>query len=82
MRNWLKNLLGRREPASSTAPESDVADDPAVSRARPSGGRPGDERGDNASSTGPGHNDPVVGRISGDDLGYVGETGAERRSND
>ncbi len=82
MRTWLKNLLGRREPASSSAPEADTADDPAVSRARPTGGRPGDEQGDNPSSTGPGHNDTFVGRVEGDDLGYAGETGAERRSDD
>ncbi|EIE97910.1 hypothetical protein [Saccharomonospora glauca] len=80
MRAWLRNLLGRREPASSSAPEADVADDPATARTRATGGRPGDERGANASSTGPGHNDTFVGRIEGDDLGYAGETGAERRS--
>ncbi|WP_019815184.1 hypothetical protein [Saccharomonospora saliphila] len=82
MWKWLQNLRGRVEPASSSAPEADAADDPAVSRARPTGGRAGDERGDNQSSTGPGENDTVVGRISGDDLGYTGETGAERRGQD
>ncbi|WP_019811381.1 hypothetical protein [Saccharomonospora halophila] len=78
MWKWLRVLRGRTEPASSSAPEADAADDPAVSRARPTGGRP-DERGDNQSSTGPGRNDTFVGRAAGDDLGYAGETGAERR---
>lgn len=79
MRTWLRKLLGRREPVSSSAPEADAADDPAVSRARATGGRPGDERGDNPS-TGPGHSGTFVGRVEGQDLGYAEETGAERRS--
>jgi hypothetical protein len=79
MWNWLANLLGRKEPPSSSAPEADAADDPAVSRARPTGGRSGDERGDNATPTGPGASGTFVGRIGGEDLGYAGETGAERR---
>ncbi|EID53340.1 hypothetical protein [Saccharomonospora xinjiangensis] len=81
MLTWFKNLLGRRQPASSSASEADTADDPATSRARPTGGRSGD-RGDDRSTTGPGHSGTFVGRIEGDDLGYAGETGAERRSDD
>lgn len=74
--------MGRREPVSSSAPEADAADDPAVSRTRATGGRHGDERSDNPSSTGPGHSGTFVGRVEGQDLGYAEETGAERRSQD
>lgn len=80
MWSWLKQLLARREPRSSSAPEADAADDPAMARTRATGGRKGDDRGDNQSSTGPGHTDTFVGRAAGEDLGYTGETGAERRS--
>lgn len=82
MRTWLRKLLGRREPVSSSAPEADAADDPAVSRTRATGGRHGDERSDNPSFTGPGHSGTFVGRVEGQDLGYAEETGAERRSQD
>ncbi|NIJ13661.1 hypothetical protein FHU38_004005 [Saccharomonospora amisosensis] len=79
MWTWLKKLLARRQPRSSSATEADAADDPMVVRSRPTGGRQDDDRGDNQSSTGPGHTDTFVGRVAGEDLGYTGETGAERR---
>ncbi|WP_199430413.1 hypothetical protein [Qaidamihabitans albus] len=79
MWKWLRNLLERREPASSSAPEADAATDPAVARARPTGGRP-DERADNPSTTGPGPSDTFVGRAEGEDIGYTGETGAGARA--
>lgn len=62
MWKWLRELLERREPAESTAPEADAATDPAVAKARP------------VRPTG-----TFVGRTEGEDTGYAGETGAERR---
>ncbi len=32
------------------------------------------------NTTGPGNNDEFVGRVQGQDEGYAGETGAERRA--
>ncbi|PRX48295.1 hypothetical protein B0I33_104109 [Prauserella shujinwangii] len=80
MWNWLRNLLERREPRSSSAPEADAATDPGVAKARPTGGRPDDERADNPSTTGPGETETFVGRAAGEDLGYAGETGAGARA--
>lgn len=79
MWSWLKQLLARREPRSSSAPEADVADDPAQVRARPTGGGPREDGGDSQASTGPGETGTFVGRAAGQDVGYAGETGAERR---
>jgi hypothetical protein len=56
------------------APDSDQA------RIRETGGEPGGTAGDEAATTGPAPNDTFVGRVSGDDLGYAGDTGAEKRS--
>ena len=61
--------------------ESDVAADPQVATSRATGG--GDNEADApdaASTTGTGDTGEYVGRVAGDDVGYAGETGAERRS--
>lgn len=61
--------------------ENDVAVDPGLARSRAHGGppRPGDVS-DAATTTGTAENQLFVGRVAGDDLGYVGETGAEARA--
>lgn len=80
MWTWLRKLFSRRQPLSSSVAEADTEDDPAMVRVRPTGGRPSDGRGDDKSSTGPGESETFVGRVEGQDLGYPGEMGAERRS--
>lgn len=61
-----------------TSPE-DTEDDPAVAGARETGGDPG-QGGDAGSTTGTGESEEFVGRVSGQDEGFAGETGAEARS--
>ena len=65
--------------------------DPNVARTRDVGGvdpdqkdRPADEHADpdGGSTTGTDENEQFVGRVSGQDAGYAGETGAEARSED
>jgi hypothetical protein len=69
--------------------EPDVAADPNVARSRETGGvdpgrkaRPADEHSDpdGPSTTGTDENETFVGRVSGQDAGYAGETGAEARA--
>jgi hypothetical protein len=59
--------------------EDDVEPDTHVARTRETGGEPGDD-GDRATTTGTGPSEEFVGRVSGQDVGYAGETGAERRA--
>ena len=61
-------------------PESDVAIDPALASSRATGGDHSYLSGDRGSVTGTGDTEKFVGQAAGDDLGYAGETGAERRS--
>jgi hypothetical protein len=70
----LRTLFGR--PATA---EDDVEPDTAVARTRETGGEPGDG-GDRATTTGTGANEEFVGRVSGQDEGDVGESGAEARA--
>ena len=59
--------------------EEDVDPDDAQALSRAAGG--GDsEAADAASTTGTGESDTFVGRVAGQDVGYAGETGAERRA--
>jgi hypothetical protein len=51
---------------------------PAQALSRPIGGGDSDDP-DAASTTGTGRSGEFVGRVSGQDVGYAGETGAERR---
>lgn len=69
--------LGR--PAVAEPSESDVGHDPGVASSRPAGGGHSGHTGDSGSVTGTGETDVFVGRASGLDEGYAGETGAEAR---
>ena len=60
--------------------ESDVPIDPALASSRATGGEHTHLSGDRGSVTGTGDTEEFVGQVAGDDLGYAGETGAERRS--
>ena len=59
--------------------EDDVDRDDGVALSRATGGGPSEEP-DAASTTGTGESDEFVGRVAGQDVGYAGETGAERRA--
>ena len=58
--------------------EDDVDRDDAQALSRATGGGDSDEP-DASSTTGTGESDTFVGRVAGQDVGYAGETGAERR---
>ena len=60
--------------------EQDVSRDDAQALSRATGGVPDEDAADQGSSTGTTPNDEVVGRVAGQDVGYAGETGAERRA--
>ncbi len=60
--------------------ESDVDRDDKQALTRASGGVPDDDAPDQASTTGTGTSETFVGRVAGQDVGYAGETGAERRA--
>jgi hypothetical protein len=70
--------------------EADVAGDPQVAASRRTGGTDDESAtdqsakdqsaDDQASTTGTTPTPEYVGRIAGDDVGYAGETGAERRA--
>jgi hypothetical protein len=57
----------------------DVEPDPNVARTRETGGGPA-AGGDRATTTGTGRSEEFVGRVAGQDAGFAGETGAERRA--
>lgn len=58
--------------------ETDVDPDEAQALSRATRGGPSDEP-EADSTTGTGESDTFVGRVAGQDVGYAGETGAERR---
>ena len=59
--------------------EDDVDRDDAQALSRATGG--GETDGPDAgSTTGTGESETFVGRVAGQDVGYAGETGAERRA--
>lgn len=60
--------------------EEDVDKDSATALSRATGGVPDPEQPDQASTTGTTPNGEFVGRVAGDDVGYAGEQGAERRA--
>jgi hypothetical protein len=60
--------------------ESDVDPDDAQSLSRDEGGEPVEGVTDQKCTTGTTPNEEFVGRVSGDDGGYEGETGAEARA--
>jgi hypothetical protein len=61
-------------------PESDVNADQRVARSRDTGGRTPDGEPDEHSTTGTSENDTYVGRVSGDEAGAEGQSGAEARA--
>ena len=61
-------------------PEADVQRDDKVVASRETGGVPDPSYPDQNSTTGTTPNETFVGRVSGADPGYSGETGAERRA--
>lgn len=75
MLDRLRALLNRPRTA-----EDDVEPDTHVARTRETGGT-SDDTGDRGGTTGTGPTEDYVGRVSGQDVGYAGETGAERRAN-
>ena len=58
--------------------EEDVDPDDAQALSRATGGVPSDQP-DAGSTTGTDESETFVGRVTGQDVGYSGETGAERR---
>ncbi len=60
--------------------EEDVPTDKNVASSRATGGVPDPDALDQASTTGSSPTPEYVGRIAGDDIGFIGETGAERRA--
>jgi hypothetical protein len=60
--------------------EEDVARDDKQALSRERGGVADPAEPDQGSSTGTTPNEEMVGRVSGQDVGYAGETGAERRA--
>lgn len=80
---WWERLTAQRGPAgpspASQGSESDAGHDPRNAGSRVTGGEHPENRGDQGSVTGTGDTDIFVGRATGHDLGYAGETGAEAR---
>ncbi len=62
------------------AGDADTESDPQVAGSRDTGGVADESAQDQASTTGTTPTPEFVGRIAGDDVGYAGETGAERRA--
>jgi hypothetical protein len=58
--------------------EDETPVDQHVANSRPTGDEGDPDEAEN--TTGPGGNDEFVGRVQGQDEGYEGETGAERRA--
>jgi hypothetical protein len=76
----LIQLVTGRTRAQQEGREADVQHDPAQANRRPTGGADQPGAQDAHSTTGPSANETFVGRVSGEDPGYAGETGAERRA--
>ena len=60
--------------------EDDVDPDDAQALSRATGGVEDPDAPDQGSTTGTTPNDTFVGRVAGQDVGYAGETGGERRA--
>ena len=71
-------------PGDPRPGEDDVDRDDHEALSRATGGVPADEDDidapDRGSTTGTTPDDTFVGRVGGQDVGYAGETGAERRA--
>jgi hypothetical protein len=76
LRSWVREHLGATSPElSAPAGTAEVHS----GRSEDTGGRSQDAAADQHSTTGTTPNEIFVGRIAGDDPGYL-ETGAERRA--
>lgn len=60
--------------------EDDVDRDDHEALSRATGGVPDEDAPDQHSTTGTTPDDTYVGRVSGQDVGYAGQTGAEKRA--
>ena len=60
--------------------EADVDADPVPASSRDTGGVADPDAPDQHSTTGTTDSEEFVGRVQGQDVGYAGETGAERRA--
>jgi hypothetical protein len=77
----LKALLTGQTRPQRDGSEADAEADPAQANTRATGGRKDPGATDAHSTTGTSANETFVGRVAGDDAGYAGETGAEKRAN-
>lgn len=64
----------------TTVGSDEVNDDDAQALSRATGGDEEPEAPDQGSSTGTTLTEEFVGEVAGQDVGYAGETGAERRA--
>jgi hypothetical protein len=67
-------------PGDPRPQEEDVRPDDAQALSRATGGVEDPDAPDQASTTGTTPKGEYVGRIAGDDVGYAGEQGADRRA--
>lgn len=72
--------MRRNDDRDLSLPEEDTPRDPQQALSRATGGVPDPDAVDQASTTGTTPKGVYVGRIAGDDVGFAGETGAERRA--
>lgn len=75
----LKDSLTRKKEGHDLA-ENDAPADTGVAAARDTGGDADEDAADAGSTTGTGESETFVGRVSGQDEGYAGQTGAEARA--
>jgi hypothetical protein len=75
----IKTYRGKRMPGPERKAEDDIQEDPNQAHTRAEGGIPDPEKQDQGSTTGTTPSGSFVGRVAGDDVGYEGETGADRR---
>lgn len=76
-RDFISPSRGTHRASGET--EEDVAATEHQARTRATGGADRPDAEDQNSTTGTPANDTFVGRVSGEDVGYAGETGAEAR---
>lgn len=80
LRRWRTSRADRATGEAGVPREDDVPVDPAVASNRSPGGEADPTQPDQHSTTGTTPNGTFVGRVTGQDVGYAGETGAERRA--
>lgn len=73
----IRRMLGLGDPRPG---EDDVTRDDGQSLSRATGGVAEPGASDQGSTTGATESEGYVGRVQGQDVGYEGETGAERRA--